>query len=75
MDQLDVMYQWAFMASPLQQGLYQISPAQERYYDIMANNSTETNVGSEETINRTFPTLSKSLKNCQGTLCEKDPQT
>ena len=27
LDQLDVTYQWAFMASPVQEGLYQPSPA------------------------------------------------
>ena len=39
------------MASPVQQGLYQISPARERYYDMMANKIIETNVRSEGTIN------------------------
>ena len=33
------------MASPVQQGLYQISPAQERYYDIMADNIEERAIG------------------------------
>ena len=33
LDQIDVMYQHAFMTSPLQERLYQPSPAQERYYD------------------------------------------
>ena len=41
LDQLDVTYQHAFTssaaASPVQKVLYQISPAQERYYDIMAD--------------------------------------
>ena len=37
LDQLDVTYQRAFTASPVQQGLYQISAARERYYDIMAD--------------------------------------
>ena len=49
--QLDVTYQQAFMAKPLQEGLYQISPAQDRYYDMIANNIIETDVGSEGTIN------------------------
>ena len=31
LDQLDVTYQRAFTASPVQQRLYQISPARERY--------------------------------------------
>ena len=38
LDQLDVTYQRSFTASPVQQGSYQISPARERYYDMMANN-------------------------------------
>ena len=46
LDQLDVMYQRSFTASPVQQGLYQISPAQERYYDIMADHIEENNVGT-----------------------------
>ena len=50
MDQLDVTYQQAFSASPVQERLYQIYPAQERYYDIMANNIIEANVGSDQTI-------------------------
>ena len=41
LDQLDVTYQRAFTASaassPVQKGLYQISPAQDRYYDVMAD--------------------------------------
>ena len=49
--QLDVMYQRAFTASPVQEGLYKISPARERYYDRMANNIIEASVGSDETIN------------------------
>ena len=50
MDQLDVTYQRVFMASPLQDGLYQPSPAQERYYDIMTNSLIESNVQSDGTI-------------------------
>ena len=52
LDQLDVTYQHAFTASPVQQRLYQISPARERYYDMMADNIEEKNVGSEGTINK-----------------------
>ena len=52
LDQLDVTYKRAFTASPVQQGLYQISPAQERYYDIMADKIEEMNVESEGTINK-----------------------
>ena len=51
LDQLDVTYQRAFTTSSLQQGLYKISPAQERYYDMMVNNIIKINVGSEGTIN------------------------
>ena len=39
------------MAKPVQEGLYQISPARKRYHDMMANNIIEMNVGSEGTIN------------------------
>ena len=46
------MYQRSFTASPVQQGLYQISPARERHYDMMANNIKETNIGIEGTINK-----------------------
>ena len=51
MDKLDVTYQRAFTASPVQEGLYQISPARERYYDMTANNIIEANVRSDGTIN------------------------
>ena len=43
LDQLDVTYQRAFTASPVQHGLYQISPVQERYYYIMADHIEENN--------------------------------
>ena len=50
LDQLDVTYQHAFTASaaasPVQKGLYQIYPAQERYYDIMLDRIEEKNVGT-----------------------------
>ena len=51
LDKFHVTYQRAFTASPVQHGLYQISPARERYYDLMENNIVEMNVGSEGTIN------------------------
>ena len=51
LEQLDVTYQRALTASPAQEGLYQISPARERYYDMMADNIIEANVGTEKTIN------------------------
>ena len=50
MDQLGVTYQRAFTASPVQQVLYQISPARDRYYDMMADHIEEKNVESEGTI-------------------------
>ena len=51
LDQLDVTYQRAFMATPVPEGFYFPSPAQERYYDMMANNIIEAKVGSDRTIN------------------------
>ena len=51
LDQLDVTYQRAFMASPVQEGLYQISPARERYYDKMAEILIKAKVGSDRNIN------------------------
>ena len=36
LDQLDVTYQQAFMATPVQEGYYQPSPSRERYYDQLA---------------------------------------
>ena len=51
LDQLDVMYQRAFMVSPVQEALYQPSPAQERYYDKMAESLIKEKVGSDGTIN------------------------
>ena len=51
LDQLDVTYQRAFTASEatssVPKGLYQISPARERYYDICADHIKENNVGME----------------------------
>ena len=52
LDQLDVTYQRVFSSSPVQQGLYQISPARERYYDMMADHIEEKKVGSEGTISK-----------------------
>ena len=50
LNKLDVTYQRAFTASaaesPVQKGLYQISPARERYYYIMADHIEEKNVGT-----------------------------
>ena len=44
LDQLDVTYQQAFMASPVQEGYYIPSPAQERYYDQLAKRFINSNV-------------------------------
>ena len=51
LDQLDVTYQRAFMVSPVQEGLYQPSPARERYYDQMAESLIKAKFGSDGTIN------------------------
>ena len=49
MDQLDVTYQRAFMASPVQEGYY-TSPSRERYYDQLTKCVINSNVGSDGTI-------------------------
>ena len=51
LDQIDVTYQQAFTASPVQEGLYQPSLARERYYDQMAESLIKAKVGSDGTIN------------------------
>ena len=51
LDQLDVTYQRAFMVSPVKEGLYQPSPAQEIYYDKMAKSLIKVKVRSDGTIN------------------------
>ena len=51
LDQLDVTYQRASMASPVQEGLYQPSTSQERYYDKMAESLIKVKVRSDRTIN------------------------
>ena len=50
LDQLDVTYQRAFMASPVREGYY-TSPEQERYYDQLAKSLISLNVGRDGTIN------------------------
>ena len=50
LDQLDVTYQQAFMASPVKEVYYQPSPARDRYYDQLAKSLINSNVGSEGTI-------------------------
>ena len=42
------------MASPVQEGLYQPSPARERYYDQMAESLIEAKVGSDGTITNKY---------------------
>ena len=51
LDQLDVTYQRAFMASPVQEGFCQPSPARERYYDKTAESLIKAKFGSDGTIN------------------------
>ena len=51
LDQLDVRYQRAFMASLLQEGYYQPPPARERQYEQLAKSLINSNVGSDITIN------------------------
>ena len=46
LDKLDVTYQFAFTALPVKQGIYQISQARERYYDIMKYHIGKKNVGT-----------------------------
>ena len=68
-DQLDVTYQREFMASPVQEGLYQPSPARERYYDKMAESLIKAKVGSDGTIkiiSLTSQSLNLNLKRKQG---------
>ena len=50
MDQLDITYQQAFMASLVQEGYY-TSPARERYYDQLTKSLINPNVESDGTIN------------------------
>ena len=51
LDQLDITYQQAFMASPVREGYYMPSPARERYYDQLAKSLINSNFGSDGTIN------------------------
>ena len=51
LDQLDVKYQRAFMATPIPEGFYFLSPERERYYDKMAERLITAKVGSDGTIN------------------------
>ena len=51
LDQHDVTYQRAFMASPVQEGLYQPSPARERYYDQITESLINAKVRSDRAIN------------------------
>ena len=49
--QLDVTNQWAFMESPVQEGLYQPSPARDRYYDQISDSIIKAKFQSDGTIN------------------------
>ena len=51
LDKIDVTYQRVFMASPVQEGFYQPSPARERYYDKLAESLIKVKFGSDGTIN------------------------
>ena len=52
LDQLDVTYQRAFIASETSSaeptGLYDLFPVRERYYDMQVNHIKEKNVGMDE---------------------------
>ena len=50
LDQLDVMYQQAFMESPVREGYY-TSPAQERYFEQLTKSLINSNFKSDRTIN------------------------
>ena len=50
LDQLDVTYQRAFMASPVQEEYYTL-PAQERYYNKLTKSLINLNFESDRTIN------------------------
>ena len=50
LDQLDVTYQRAFMASPVREEYY-TSPAKERYYEQLKKSLINPNVESDGTIN------------------------
>ena len=50
LDQLDVTYQRAFMASPIRERYY-TSPERERYYDQLAKSLINSKVRSDGTIN------------------------
>ena len=52
LDQLDITYQRAFMATPVPERLYQPSPARDRYYDQIADSLIEWNVQSNGTIKK-----------------------
>ena len=51
MDQLDVTYQRAFMATSVQEGYYQPPPERERYYDQLAKILINSNDEIDGTIN------------------------
>ena len=51
LDQLDVMYQRAFMATPIPEGFYFTSPSRERYYDKMTESLIKAKVRSDGAMN------------------------
>ena len=51
LDQLDVTFQRAFVATTVPEGHYMPSPAQERYYDTLAKILINSTVGSDGNIN------------------------
>ena len=58
LDQLDVTYQQAFMASPVQEEYYTLL-ARERYYNQLTKSLINSNVGSDRTIN--YDKLNQSI--------------
>ena len=59
LDQIDVTYQRAFMATLIPEGFYFLSLARERYYDKMAESLIKAKVRSDGTINN--DELNKSI--------------
>ena len=51
LDQLDIMYQRVFMATPVPEGHYMPSPERERYYDTLEKSLINSTVRSDGTIN------------------------
>ena len=69
LDQLDVTYQRALIATPVPEGHYMPSPARERYYDTLSKILINSTVGSDRTINNvslTRQSLNLNMKRKQG---------